>query len=133
MPKVITQEQQFVKPVTKKVAKAAAPKEPAERKARGFNGLTQSKIKTLQELRDGMPKTRNDLVEATGIQKGWSKLLGAVTKDNFGGHADSLLALGYVKQLVAEEGVRGTRYQITATGRKALEKAEKEMAKAEAD
>jgi DNA-binding MarR family transcriptional regulator len=61
--------------------------------------------------------------------KGWSKLLG--TKE--GTHEDALEPMGYVKVAVPQEGERGLKYTITASGKQALAKAQKEMAKAGKD
>ena len=59
---------------------------------------------------------RNGLREATGIQKGYSKLLGSPTKDDVGGMEGD----GLVKSQKIE-GTRSLVYVITAKGKKLLE------------
>lgn len=88
------------------------------------NGLSGNEIKTLQALaKSKTALTRNDLRAATGIQKGWSGMLGASTKTVAD---DTLCGRGYVKDVTdshPKEGGRSLLYTITANGRKALEKA----------
>ncbi|MCI0705466.1 MAG: DUF4364 family protein [Planctomycetia bacterium] len=82
-------------------------------------------LETLAKAKDGM--TRAQLSKATEIQKGWAKLLGAVT---LGEPAEGTLeGDGYVKSAEVE-GVRGLVYTITAKGKKALADAQ-DVAKAE--
>ena len=108
------------KKVTKKTEESTG------RSTQSFNGMNGSQIKTLDALKDGNPQTRAELSESTGIAKGWSKILG--TKE--GGHEDALEPKGYVKSSVPPEGERGLRYTISARGKQALVKAQKEKAKA---
>lgn len=91
-----------------------------------FNGLNVSQIKALEALRGAKAMTRSELTDATGIKKGWSKNLGTKA----GTHEDSLASLNYVKITLPQEGERQLKYSITATGKSALAKALKEMAKA---
>lgn len=114
------------KTVEPKAPKAKKSEETVVRTKR-FNGLVPSVIKVLQTLRDaGVAMTRKELAESTGIEKGWSKILG--TKD--GGNEEALGPIGYVLSVEPKEGERGMKYKITAAGKQALVKAEKEMAKA---
>lgn len=107
-------------------AKKSAPKAKAKSAAPvvSSNGeLTGSEIKILSALTKVESANRDKLRSATGIQKGYSKILGASTKEDYGSTgSDSLCGRGYVKVLKIE-GERQFRYQISATGRKALEKA----------
>ena len=117
--------------------KAPAKKAPAKKKAaestgtrgRSSNGLNGSHVKILQALKSGKAMSRADLSEATGIGKGWSKLLG----NKEGTHEDALESRGFIKSEVPPEGERGLRYKITGPGKQALTKAEKELAKAGKD
>lgn len=69
------------------------------------------------------PLSRADMAKATGQAKGWSRLLGAATKDGLGASGDdSLEGRGYVASS-KEAGDRSIAYTITAAGRKALDKA----------
>lgn len=104
-----------VKKAVKKAAKAdkAKPERPA-----GAGGVTGNQIRLLQALKSGKEMTRAQLADATGIIKGYSKMLGNVE----GTHENSLTALGLVKCMVAEEGERGMRYAITAKGKQLLTK-----------
>jgi len=118
----------------KKTTKAAAKKTGGKKK---FGGLNVSEMKVLEALKDGEARTRNDLRGITGIQKGWSKILGAPTK---GVSPESLEGRKFVKSEKHEaqgEGdtktPAGLYYTIMAGGKKVLEKANKEMAKAEAE
>ena len=112
------------KTTTKKVT---VKKEEGEKKSRiSANGLNGSHIRVLQTLKGGASMSRAELAEATGINKGWSRILGTTE----GGHEDALEPRGFVKSSVPPEGERGMRYTITASGKKSLEKAEKELAKA---
>lgn len=91
-----------------------------EGKAKG--DLTGNEIKVLSLLAKAKaPMTRGELSFKTGINKGWSRLLGAFTEGK--GHGDGLEDRGLVTTHVAPEGERGVRYTITAAGRKALAKA----------
>ena len=91
----------------------------------GAKGLTGNEQKILKALSGGAALTRAELRKKTGINKGWSRALGASSKDD-GGVAgkDSLEGRGYVASDRAE-GDRQFTYKITAAGRKALEKAGK--------
>lgn len=87
------------------------------------NELSPSRLKILAALAkapNGL--TRNEMAVKTGITKGWSKLLGAATKESSanGGMEEA----GLVKSSKQEER-KGLVYIITAAGRKALEKASK--------
>ena len=101
-----------------KVVKAVKPTTEATPKEKG--GLTGNQLKALGVLAKAtQPMTRSQLAAKTGIKKGWSKMLGQVTK----GGGNGLEAAGLVKSMVADEGERGYRYIITAAGKKAVEKA----------
>lgn len=98
-------------------------REPAGRHKADLNG---SNIRILSALRKSpIPMTRAELSAVTGINKGWSRLLGAATKEDGGvAGSDSLEAKGYVTNRKVEDE-RAIQYSITASGRKALDKAEK--------
>lgn len=130
-------------PAAKKKAsgKASDKKTPAKKGGgrRRYGDLTQTEMKVLECLEDGDSKTRTTMKEETGIQKGWSKMLGAPTKPD-GVGPDTLEGKGYVKheKLDAQgEGDNktpaGFYYKIMAKGQKALEKARKEKEKADAE
>jgi DNA-binding MarR family transcriptional regulator len=86
--------------------------------------LNGSQIKILETLVSGRRMSRKDIAEKTGIQKGYSKLLGAQENPS----ETALEPLGYVKSEEPNEGERGLQYTITAKGKVALEKAKKEAA-----
>jgi len=127
MPKTV--EAPAKKSVKKTPVKATPKVEEPKTRSRSYNGLNGSQIRTLEALSDGKAKTRVELAEATGINKGWSRILG--TKE--GTHEDALEPMGYIKATVPQEGERGMKYTITASGKQALAKAQKEMAKAGKD
>lgn len=79
--------------------------EKAEPKAKALYTPNQGKVmKALSKAKH--PMTAAQLVKATGVVKG--KRL------------PQLVEAGYVSTLVAEEGTRGQRYQLTPAGRKVL-------------
>ncbi len=87
------------------------------------NELSPNEVKTLKALVKGnKPMSRADLRKATGIQKGWSKLLGSSTKEVA---AESLEGRKLVKSEKVE-GQRGIVYTVTANGKKAVAKQPKE-------
>lgn len=89
-----------------------------------INGLTSRQVRVLEVLKSGREMTRKEMAEATGITKGWSKMLGAASKQGGGAAAGKgLEQQGYVKIAPNEEG-RTLLYSITAKGRKLLAKAE---------
>lgn len=91
--------------------------------AKAEDGLSPNQIKVLSTLAKAKgPLTRTELATKTGINKGWSRLLGASTKDD--SENGGLEAEGLVKVEKPEDS-RGLVYTITAAGRKALEKASK--------
>lgn len=104
-------------------AKAKAAKvEKAPRVAKDLTPTQETVLGLLKNTSTGKGKTRAALAEATGIAKGWSKLLGAATKDDNGASGGkSLMGKGYVKS-EKHEGESIT-YFITAAGKSALEKA----------
>ena len=115
------------KAATKKAAKKGAKKGAAVKKAAGGGKekkgeLSGNAIKVLQAMKgtaaNGKTVTRAQLAEKTGINKGWSKLLGNPTK----GGDHGMEAAGLVKSQ-KHEGERGLVYFITEKGRKALEAA----------
>lgn len=101
-------------------AKKAAPKKAAP--AAKADGLTDVQTRVLTALKNtasGKGLTRAQLSEKTGINKGWSRILGAYTKDDGGANADnSMTGLG----LVSSQKMEGepVSYYITAKGKKAL-------------
>ena len=98
-------------PVKKAAAAKAAPAETVP------SGLTKRQHKVLTALASGKELSRNELADATGMNKGWSKLLGASTHEEAGD--GSLEGLGYIKS-ARYEGSRSVVYAITAAGKKAL-------------
>jgi hypothetical protein len=95
--------------------KAKASTKAAEPKAGPAVKLNGTQRKVLEVLADGKPKTRKDLKEATGLQKGWSKILGAPTKGEL--KPTTLEGMGLVKSEPTPEGLA---YTITAAGKQAL-------------
>lgn len=88
-------------------------------RSRTENGLTPNEKKILGVLaKNKKPLTRADLSKKTGINKGWSRVLGASSK---GEDPDSLIGRRLVK-CEDYEDVRGYCYVITAAGRKAVGK-----------
>lgn len=83
--------------------------------------LTLKEVKVLAALAGAnAPLTRQELSKALGITKGWSRLLGAATKDDLGAAgSDSLEGRGLI-QCDKPEGERPLRYTITPAGREAL-------------
>lgn len=74
-------------------------------------------LQALADSTEGM--TRGQLAEATGVKKGWSKILGTVT---VGKEATSgFISEGLVKASKSADQ-RGTVYTLTAAGRKAAAK-----------
>lgn len=98
--------------VDKKEAKASKPakKEGAKKGGKSGGGLSPSMLDTLKAMKKGNPMTHEQIAKITGREKG-NKLR-------------ELEAAEMVKRLVAEEGERAGRYQITAKGKSALSKAE---------
>lgn len=86
------------------------------------NGVNGRQVRILEVLAKGGEKTRGDLQEATGIVKGYARLIGAADKGSV--HPDSLVARGYVT-LNTYEGDRNIYQKITAAGKKALAAAKK--------
>jgi flagellar biosynthesis GTPase FlhF len=86
-------------------------------------GLTASAIRAMKAIRDsGHALSRKELFEATGQEKGWSKLLGK--KDGGNG----LVGEGLLNLVMHED--EPMRYSLTEEGKTALAKAEAELAKA---
>lgn len=115
--------------VTKEKAKAGkgAKATPAAngdtpRNRRDEQGLTGNERKVLEVLaKSKRALSRNELSEATGIVKGWAKMLGAATKAEEQGFGDQTLeGRGLVESEKPEEGERGFRYSITPKGRALL-------------
>lgn len=104
---------------------------PGSGKAPG-NHLTGTALRALTALAGSKaPLTRAELAEATGVQKGWSRLLGAATKEGGGAAgAKSLEARGLVR-CEPQEGGRALAYTITPAGKKALAAAQKAQAAAD--
>ena len=118
------------KKTTKKAAKVSTKKKGTGGGRKKYGGLNPNEIKTLECLVKG-DCTRKDMQKATGIEKGWSKMLGSPTK---GISEDSMEGRKLIKSAKYEpqEGESKSRagfvYSITAAGKKALEKANKEKA-----
>jgi hypothetical protein len=92
-------------------------------KSDSTRGLANSAVRVLHLLsKSEGGLTRTQLAAKTGVKRGWSKLLGAPTKE--GGSSRGLEGRGLVRGSVAE-GVRGLVYTITAAGRKELAKSGK--------
>lgn len=112
----------------KATTKKAAPAKPAPavKKAPKEKGdISPNQIKILEALKGGKPLTRKELADKLGISKGFSKMLGAVSKDDYGAAGQSgLCAKGYVIADRGEED-RVSSYKITPAGKAALEKAKK--------
>ena len=118
---------EFVMPVKPKTAPVTTNLKNAE--AIGTKekpSLTKKQIKVLTVLSlTASPMNRKQLFEKTGMKKGWSKLLGASTKDGYGTFGgDSLEGRKLVKSQKIEETI-GLHYIITSAGKKALEKSSK--------
>ena len=95
------------------------------------NGITGNQLKVLKALASGASLTREELRRKTGINKGWSRMLGASSKEDGGVHWEtSLLGRGLISD-VTESGERTLCYKLTAKGKAALEKATAKPAKAE--
>lgn len=121
-------------PATPAKAKAKKATKPAGKKgnkngakatpARTDNSLTGNEVKILTALfKSGKPMTRADLAKKTGINKGWSRVLGSSTKEDGGMSGDeSLEGRGLVK-CERHEGERSLSYTITARGKAELAKA----------
>lgn len=112
---------------TPKPAPAPKGKKPAVKEAAapapkaGSDSLNGSETKILTALsKASSPMTRDDLRKKTGIQKGYSGLLGSHTKEV---QPETLLGRGLVKVSIPAEGQRQHGYEITAKGKKELEKA----------
>lgn len=106
------------KPAPKKAGKGGAVKT-----AGAGNALAPFEARVLALLgASKVPMTRADLIRATGVRKGWSRLMGTVTKDNGG---TGLEGRGLVRSEPPdrESGERGHRYVITARGRAVLGRA----------
>lgn len=99
-----------------------APRKPRTSNAPGPNGLTPKDAITLAQLAKAGDKglTRPELTELTGITKGWSAILGAVSKGILGDN-EGLVARGLVRYVpAAEAGGKLASYAITDAGRAAL-------------
>jgi hypothetical protein len=106
---------------TTKVRKAKPVKAEKATKPSRNGTLTGNEVKVLSTLnKNSKPLTRTELSVKTGINKGWSRLLGAATK----GTGDGLENRKLVKCSLPGEGEgRGLVYTITASGKAALVKA----------
>jgi hypothetical protein len=107
----------------KKVVKKAAGKKAAGKKAAaaekgGLSGNQRKVLQALAKTTADKTLTRGELAEKTGIERGWSKLLGSPTKD---AKDHGMEAEGLVKSQKVE-GERGLGYFITAKGKAALAK-----------
>lgn len=110
----------------KKPAKAKQPVQkeavaPAPAKA---GDLTGNMVKVLKALKAKSPQTRKQLAAKTGIAKGWSRMLGATTKEDGGTNgANSLEGRGLIKVTTDPEAGRTLLYTLTKKGEQALAKA----------
>lgn len=121
MPSVpdVQEEAKEKKPREKK-EKAKAEVKHEAKKEKKVSSLTASDIKVLKALsKSGKPLTRNELREQTGINKGWSRILGSATREV---SEHSLEGRKMVKCEQSEESGRTLLYTITATGKNALAK-----------
>ena len=112
------------KAVSKKVSKRTTKKSTKPRTPRRADGITPDQIKILEALKQttygGKELTRQELKKITGIKKGYSKLLGAVTIEEFGaGSKTGLEPRGLVKS-AKHEGNRSLTYSITSKGKKII-------------
>lgn len=110
-------------PATPAASNGKAPrKAKAKAKAAKNTGVTGREVKVLTALSKAMPDglTRPQLVKKTGINRGWSRLLGASTKKGFGSAGKtSMEGRGLIRHEKHEDS-RAMIYVITATGRKAI-------------
>jgi len=84
--------------------------------------LTKNEIKVLKVLAKGKAAlTRVQLSKRTGINGGWSKLLGAGNYEGYGVQGGGLALRGLLL-IEGEEDSRILSYTITAKGRKAIAK-----------
>ena len=88
--------------------------------------LSKSQIKVLQALRSGAELCRSDIAEITGIHTGFCNIMGQ--NDPETRKPNSLWGRNYVQAWFyeMEEGPSKVYYQITKSGKKALEAALKE-------
>jgi hypothetical protein len=121
------------KPV-KKTAKKVAPKKAVKAAAQkpsppAQNGADPNRLgkpfrAVLECLMKG-PKTRSQISEATGIHSGFTSLLGHMDPDRR--EPQSLTARKFIKPEQHDiDGKDVVLYSITATGKKAMERARKE-------
>jgi hypothetical protein len=110
------------KTAKKKVAKKAAKTPKKESKPREKALLTGNEIKVLTALKDGKQLNRVELNKKTGISKGWSKMLGAATRDGLGASGEHSLAGRKLIRCMKLEDERTLRYEITAAGKALLAK-----------
>ena len=103
----------------KKTAKAEPKVEPA---VVTKPDLSEREVKVLQALKAAGKKalTRKDLAKATGIPRGWSKLLGAATKEGLGKRGNASLEGRGLIASSKDEGSLTLSYTITPAGTKAL-------------
>ena len=117
------------KVATKKTAKKVEKKkvEKSEKTSgsrKKYGEFTSNELRTMEVLGEGGDFSRNDLKKATGIEKGWSGMLGSPTRTI---KHNTLEGRGFVKHQKHEaqgegEGKTpaGFFYTITGTGKKAL-------------
>ncbi|KKN70621.1 hypothetical protein LCGC14_0428940 [marine sediment metagenome] len=119
---------------TKKTAKKkATPKKKSVKKTPGKKeGLSKMQVRILTALKGtsigGKEVTREQLRSKMRIDAetkiGWSKLLGAATREGDGVQGGGLLGMGFIKS-TKNEGSRVLVYAITASGQKAAEASSK--------
>jgi outer membrane biosynthesis protein TonB len=110
------------KPAASKKAKATSPKEPRAKK----EGLRKPQVRILAALRKAnKPLTRSEISEKAPADLAWMNSWIGSNDDSIRAENDkkfpSLLSLKMVKFAAAEDESK-TAYEITAIGRKALEK-----------
>ena len=88
------------------------------------DGLNGSHVKILKAL-SNKDLTRGQLKDKTGIERGWSKLLGASTKEGLGTAGETSLEGRGLVNSAKIEGQRSMVYSITSAGKKALANATK--------
>ena len=97
----------------------------AKAEKKSVDKLSKNRIAILQALKGGKALTYNGVREATGIQKGLTRLMAKETEKNT--YPDSLESLGYIKCEEGKEtesgGTGPYEFSITASGRTALSQA----------
>lgn len=115
------------KPAAKSAAKSAPAKKAAKsepKTPRSADGPTGAQIRVLKSLVK-KPLTGKEISDATGIHPTAIGNLTGYRNPEINSrevHKNNLLNRGFVRIMIAEEGSRGFRYEITAKGRDCLNK-----------